>query len=80
MEPDPTADRMPSSPETGGAPRRARLIPGGPMLIEGPVELTLPSGEVVCSQRFMVAVCMCRRSARYPFCDTSHRRIGRTRT
>lgn len=31
-------------------------------------------GARVCSDRFMVAVCMCRRSRNYPLCDTSHRR------
>ncbi|MFT9471391.1 CDGSH iron-sulfur domain-containing protein [Streptomyces sp. 11-1-2] len=44
------------------------------MLIEGPVEVTLPDGSVVRSDRFTVAVCLCGRSARYPWCDTSHRR------
>ncbi|MEE4593444.1 CDGSH iron-sulfur domain-containing protein [Streptomyces sp. DSM 41524] len=44
------------------------------MLIEGPVEITLPDGSVARSDRFMAAVCLCGRSARYPWCDTSHRR------
>jgi CDGSH-type Zn-finger protein len=44
------------------------------MLIEGPVELMLPDGATVTSDRFVVAVCVCRRSKRYPLCDTSHRR------
>lgn len=30
-------------------------------------------GVAVTSERFMVAVCTCRRSRRYPWCDTSHR-------
>ncbi|MDQ3432461.1 MAG: CDGSH iron-sulfur domain-containing protein, partial [Actinomycetota bacterium] len=25
------------------------------------------------SDRFLVALCTCRRSRRYPWCDTSHR-------
>jgi len=50
-----------------------RIVPGGPLLIEGPVELTLPDGSTVRSDRFLVAICACRRSRRYPFCDTSHR-------
>ncbi|WP_371350627.1 MULTISPECIES: CDGSH iron-sulfur domain-containing protein [Streptomyces] len=54
---------------------RVRLGTDGPMLIEGPVEITLPDGGVVRSDRFMVAVCQCGRSARYPWCDTSHRRV-----
>ncbi|MEH1124951.1 CDGSH iron-sulfur domain-containing protein [Micromonospora sp. CPCC 206061] len=55
-------------------PRRVVVVPGGPVLVEGPVELVLPDGTSVRSERFMVAVCACRRSKRYPFCDTSHRR------
>jgi CDGSH-type Zn-finger protein len=41
--------------------------------VEGPVEVELEDGTVVSSDRFRVAVCTCRRSRRYPWCDTSHR-------
>lgn len=54
--------------------RRVRVIPGGPVLVEGPVELTGADGRTVTADRFLVAVCTCRRSKRYPVCDTSHRR------
>ena len=54
--------------------RRVRIVPGGPILVEGPVDMTTPDGHRVCSDRFMVAVCACRRSKNYPLCDTSHRR------
>jgi CDGSH-type Zn-finger protein len=47
-------------------------------LIEGPVDFTLEDGTPVRSDRFMVAVCRCRRSKRYPLCDTSHRRRVRS--
>jgi CDGSH-type Zn-finger protein len=33
----------------------------------------MPDGGVVESDRFMVAICTCRRSKAYPLCDTSHR-------
>ena len=46
----------------------------GPILIEGPVELVTDDGQIAVSDRFVVAVCACRRSQRYPFCDTSHRK------
>ncbi len=46
----------------------------GPLLVEGPVEIVLPDGTVRLSERPVVALCTCRRSKRYPFCDTSHRR------
>ncbi len=55
-----------------------RVVPGGPVLVEGPVELVTPDGETVTSDRFLVAVCACRRSKRFPFCDTSHRRKVRS--
>lgn len=44
------------------------------MLVEGPVEVVGADGEVVRSERPVVALCTCRRSDRLPFCDTSHRR------
>ena len=48
------------------------------MMVPGPVCIEMPDGTVVESDRFMVAICMCRRSKTYPLCDTSHR--GRERT
>ena len=53
---------------------RVQVIPNGPVLISGPVRIETPGGDVVESDRFMVAVCTCRRSKNYPMCDTSHRR------
>jgi CDGSH-type Zn-finger protein len=43
------------------------------VLVEGPVEIVLPGGRTVTSDRPVTALCVCRRSRRYPFCDTSHR-------
>ncbi len=57
--------------------RTVRVVPSGPVLIEGPVRIELPDGDVVESGRFMVAVCTCHRSREYPLCDTSHRRCRR---
>ncbi|TDC75505.1 CDGSH iron-sulfur domain-containing protein [Actinomadura sp. 7K507] len=57
--------------------RRVRMVPGGPVLVEGPVEVVLEDGRTVVSDRFLVALCACRRSRAYPFCDTSHRRRTR---
>ncbi|WP_074466618.1 glutamate--cysteine ligase [Streptomyces sp. WMMB 322] len=47
---------------------------GGPVLVEGPVEVELGQGRTAVSDRFLVALCACRRSRNYPWCDTSHRR------
>ena len=60
----------------------ARVVvePGGPLLLEGPVEVVLPDGTTARSDRCRVAVCACRRSRRYPWCDTSHRRRRRPPT
>jgi CDGSH-type Zn-finger protein len=54
-----------------------RIISGGPMMVQGPVRIELPDGTIVESDRFMVAICMCRRSKTFPLCDTSHRRRRR---
>ncbi|WP_411293157.1 CDGSH iron-sulfur domain-containing protein [Streptomyces sp. CBMA156] len=56
---------------------RVVVVPGGPLLVEGPVEVVLPNGTVRVSERPVVALCACHRSRTYPFCDTSHRRRGR---
>lgn len=63
---------------TETTPRTVRVVAGGPLLVEGPVRIELPDGSVVDSDRFMVAVCTCRRSKHYPLCDTSHRRRCRS--
>jgi len=57
--------------------KRIRLVKDGPMLIDGPIEVTMPDGTCVTSDRFVVALCVCRRSKTYPLCDTSHRRHAR---
>ncbi|MFD8205924.1 CDGSH iron-sulfur domain-containing protein [Streptomyces sp. NPDC059695] len=58
--------------------RRVCVDPQGPVLVEGPVEIILDDGTLARSDRFMAAVCTCRRSRTHPWCDTSHRRRGRT--
>jgi CDGSH-type Zn-finger protein len=60
-----------------GTPR-ILLTDEGPMLVSGPVEIELPDGRRVRSDRPVTALCTCRRSRRQPFCDTSHRRKVRT--
>jgi CDGSH-type Zn-finger protein len=58
---------------THDEPRIVRVVPSGPVMVEGPVRIEMPDGSVVESDRFMVAICTCRRSKSYPLCDTSHR-------
>ncbi|MFE0205958.1 CDGSH iron-sulfur domain-containing protein [Streptomyces sp. NPDC058985] len=68
---------MPNSPsDDAGTPRAARRVKvqrRGPLLVEGPVEVEMEDGTTVFSDRFRVALCTCRRSRRFPWCDTSHR-------
>ncbi|MFI8345325.1 CDGSH iron-sulfur domain-containing protein [Streptomyces sp. NPDC085639] len=78
---------MPSAPDPAPCPvpataeaRRVSVEPQGPVLVEGPVEVVLDDGTVALSRRFVVALCTCRRSRTYPWCDTSHRRRERTAT
>jgi CDGSH-type Zn-finger protein len=58
--------------------REVIVTADGPVLISGPVEVVLPDGSRVRSDRPVTALCVCRRSRRAPFCDTSHRRKVRT--
>jgi CDGSH-type Zn-finger protein len=54
--------------------RQVVVTADGPVLLTGPVEVVLPDGRRVRSDRPLTALCVCRRSRRAPFCDTSHRR------
>jgi CDGSH-type Zn-finger protein len=54
--------------------RQVVVTGDGPVLLTGPVEVVLPDGRRVRSDRPVTALCVCRRSRRAPFCDTSHRR------
>ncbi|MFJ7083961.1 CDGSH iron-sulfur domain-containing protein [Streptomyces griseus] len=74
---------MPGSDERAGRdrqdernerPRRVVVNRDGPILVEGPVEVVADDGTTTRSDRFVVAICTCRRSRTYPWCDTSHRR------
>lgn len=72
----PTGPNPSTDPDHRGTdPDRRRVVVAGdgPILIEGPVEIELDDGTRVRSDRFVTAICTCRRSRRYPICDTSHR-------
>ncbi|MFD4293277.1 CDGSH iron-sulfur domain-containing protein [Rhodococcus sp. NPDC058532] len=56
-----------------------RRVPGGPVLVRGPVRITTDDGRVVVADRFVVAVCRCLRSSIHPLCDTSHRALAHRR-
>lgn len=67
-------------PHASERPRRVTVDPGGPLLVEGPVEVVAADGTVSVSHRFTVAICTCRRSRTFPWCDTSHRSRTKSRT
>jgi len=54
-------------------PREIIVTDDGPLLVSGPVEIVMPDGSRVTSHRPVTALCVCKRSRRQPFCDTSHR-------
>ncbi|GEL16936.1 CDGSH iron-sulfur domain-containing protein [Pseudonocardia asaccharolytica] len=59
---------------------RIEITGEGPVLVHGPVTIVTPDGRLLHSDRAVTALCTCRRSRRYPICDTSHRcRTRRTR-
>ncbi|MBF6177590.1 MULTISPECIES: CDGSH iron-sulfur domain-containing protein [Nocardia] len=68
---------MPTDPDSDR--RRITYTADGPALVEGPVELVTADGRTIRSDRCVVALCLCRRSALYPLCDTSHRKRRRAR-
>ncbi|MGW2747175.1 CDGSH iron-sulfur domain-containing protein [Streptomyces sp. NPDC001450] len=59
--------------------RRTVAQRAGSLLVEGPMEITLEDGTIVRSDRFCVALCTCRRSQIYPWCETSRRKSERPR-
>jgi CDGSH-type Zn-finger protein len=59
--------------------RQVTVTEEGPVLVHGPIEVTLDDGQRLTSDRAVTALCTCRLSRRYPFCDTSHRRQSGSR-
>lgn len=53
--------------------RRVQLEPGGPILVEGPIEVCIGDGPPQLIDRWRVALCACGNSGRYPLCDGTHR-------
>lgn len=55
-----------------------KILPKGPYIVTGSIELTNPDGSVVAlpEGRPMVALCRCGASVTKPFCDGTHSKIG----
>jgi CDGSH-type Zn-finger protein len=65
-----TADLPESTP-------RLRICPGGPLLVQGATSVTTGDGRVHEVHRAVVALCRCGSSARRPYCDGTHKLLGR---
>jgi len=61
------------------ARNRVQITGEGPVLVYGAADIVTPDGSTVRSERAVTALCTCRRSRRFPFCDTSHRDRERRR-
>lgn len=64
----------PTIAEPVPAPTRMRPIRGGPMVVNGAIELVDADGNVVSETR--AALCRCGNSGNQPYCDNSHRTQG----
>lgn len=53
---------------------KMKLIPNGPIMVEGPLELTLADGSVV--EKDKAHLCRCGASKNKPYCDGSHAKVG----
>jgi CDGSH-type Zn-finger protein len=54
-----------------------RLCPGGPLLVRGAATVTDEDGTEHEVARPVVALCACGKSARKPWCDSTHKSIPR---
>jgi uncharacterized Fe-S cluster protein YjdI len=68
------ATRADTEPGDGG-PTSIFPVPGGPLILRGPMELLDERGDLV-STETRLALCRCGASRNQPFCDNSHRAAG----
>jgi CDGSH-type Zn-finger protein len=54
---------------------RVRVCPRGPLLVRGAEVVVDQDGKEHSVDRPVVAVCMCEKSARAPWCDGTHKSI-----
>lgn len=66
-----TASTSPAQAPTAAV----KVLPDGPIELAGPVRITLEDGSVD-ERAGRVFLCRCGGSAKKPFCDGSHKRIG----
>ncbi|WP_432476139.1 CDGSH iron-sulfur domain-containing protein [Nocardioides sp. GXQ0305] len=56
---------------------RVEVCPGGPLLVRGASVVRDAGGEEHRVTRPVVAVCLCGKSSRLPWCDSTHKVIRR---
>ncbi len=57
-----------------------RMCPGGPLLVRGADTVLDEDGAEHEVTRPVVALCACGKSARKPWCDSTHKSIPRTQS
>lgn len=55
---------------------KMKLLPNGPIIVEGSFEIFSVDGTEMAEGKGMVALCRCGASASKPFCDGAHTKIG----
>jgi len=55
---------------------KIKLMPNGPVIVEGNFEVFSADGTEMAQGKGMVALCRCGASASKPFCDGAHAKIG----
>lgn len=55
---------------------KIKLLPNGPMIVEGQFDLYSPNGTELAEGKGTIALCRCGASASKPFCDGAHTSAG----
>ena len=53
-----------------------QALKNGPLILKGPAQLTDAEGKPIAYDGQQVSLCRCGHSAKKPFCDGAHRKIG----
>lgn len=53
---------------------KMKVLPNGPILVQGTVELTLADGTTILKEN--PHLCRCGASKNKPYCDGSHMKVG----
>ena len=60
--------------ETKDSLLKVKILPNGPILVQGTIELTMADGSVITKEN--AHFCRCGASNNKPYCDGSHVKIG----